>query len=101
MTRQDHLVTIVAEECVETAQRATKILRFGMDEIQPGQELNNAARLVQEFFDLSTVMYMLAEHDEVFKREYENYERSIGWSKAKKLKVEHFLEYSAQQGRLV
>lgn len=93
-------MTIIAEESVETAQRATKILRFGMDEIQPGQELNNAARLVQEFFDLSTVMYMLAEHDEVFKKEYENYDRSVSWSKEKRAKVEHFLEYSAQKGRL-
>ena len=29
MTREEHLLTIVAEECAEVAQRATKALRFG------------------------------------------------------------------------
>jgi hypothetical protein len=31
-----------AEEAVEVAQRATKVLRFGIDEVQPGQSLTNA-----------------------------------------------------------
>ena len=61
MTRQEHLLTILCEECVETAQRATKAIRFGLEEIQPGQDLNNAQRIIYEFNDLMAVMQMLQE----------------------------------------
>ena len=45
MTREEHLLTIVAEECNEVAQRATKALRFSLEEIEPGQEFSNRERL--------------------------------------------------------
>ena len=48
MTREEHLLTIVAEECNEVAQRATKALRFSLEEIEPGQEFSNRERLFQE-----------------------------------------------------
>jgi hypothetical protein len=37
MTREQHLLTILAEECGEVVQRASKAIRFGLDESQPGQ----------------------------------------------------------------
>jgi hypothetical protein len=37
MTRQEMLLTIVAEECNETPQRVSKAIRFGLDEIEAGQ----------------------------------------------------------------
>jgi hypothetical protein len=40
MTRDEHLMTIAMEECAEVAQRVSKAVRFGMEEIQPGQPLN-------------------------------------------------------------
>lgn len=48
------LVTILAEECGEVIVRATKLLRFGADEIQPGQELpfTNRQRLAHEIGDV-------------------------------------------------
>ena len=61
MTRIENLLVIVAEECGETAQRATKALRFILEEIQPGQELTNAERLVYEFNDIVAVMELLEE----------------------------------------
>lgn len=100
MTRGDHLLTIVAEECVETAQRATKALRFGLEEVQPGQDMSNAKRLMQEFADLSMALMMLSEENTAFGREYENAHQYTEWLDAKRSKVRHFLEYSAQQGRL-
>lgn len=59
MTREEHLLTILAEECSEVAQRCSKALRFGLDEVQPGQTLNNCERINQELSDLMTVVHML------------------------------------------
>jgi hypothetical protein len=46
------LLTILIEECAEVQQRATKALRFGIDEVQPGQTFTNAERLAAELGDL-------------------------------------------------
>ena len=49
------LLEILIEECAEVQQRATKMLRFGVKEIQPGQNLTNAQRLAREYGDLIEV----------------------------------------------
>jgi len=100
MTRQDHLLTIAAEECMETAQRITKALRFGMDEVQPGQEMNNAERIMQEYADLLCILGRIAKEDKTFHAAFNDVEQVGKWMSEKWKKVEHFLEYSAQQGRL-
>lgn len=53
------LLTILIEEASEIQQRATKALRFGLDEIQPGQPLNNAQRLDYEIGDFVAVLRRL------------------------------------------
>jgi precorrin-6x reductase len=50
------LLTILIEECAEVQQRATKVLRFGIDEIQPGQFADNTQRLSYEVGDLLAVI---------------------------------------------
>jgi hypothetical protein len=50
------LLTILIEECAEVQQRATKILRFGVDEIQLGQPHDNTQRLSIEVGDLLAVV---------------------------------------------
>lgn len=59
MTRKEHILTIVAEECAEVHQRCSKALRFGMDEVQEGQLLDNRQRILYEFNDLIAAMEML------------------------------------------
>lgn len=59
MTEQEHLLTIVGEECAEVHQRCSKALRFGMKEVQPEQPLNNEERILQEFNDLVAAMELL------------------------------------------
>ncbi len=59
MTRTELLLTVLAEECVETAQRVSKAIRFTLEEIQPEQELTNAQRIVYEFNDIVAVMEVL------------------------------------------
>jgi len=89
MTREEHLLTILAEECAEVAQRASKCLRFGMLDVEEDESENNKQRLMAEFADLIAVYEML----------------EMLWPTAwmvdrKKTRVEHYLEYSKERGRL-
>ena len=59
MTRDEHLLSCLAEECAEVAQRVSKALRFGLEEVQPGQPFTNAERIVYELIDLKAVVGML------------------------------------------
>ena len=59
MNRKEHLLQIAQEECIETAHRLSKALRFGLTEVQEGQPFTNAERVVEEFNDLVGVMDML------------------------------------------
>ena len=55
MNTIEHLLTCLAEECDEVGQRVMKALRFGLDEIQPGQDFTNAERIVLELHDLASM----------------------------------------------
>ena len=95
MTRDEHLHVIAMEECDELSQRFSKALRFGGDEIQPGQAETNRVRVLREFADLLAAMEMLgftpvAGPDNALR----------AWIDAKKAKVERYLAYSAECGTL-
>lgn len=96
MTRQEHLLTIAAEECAEIAQRISKALRFGLFEVQPGQDKDNAERIRLEFVDLCATLEMI-------ELESKCLVGSVSQSEcdAKKAKIEQFLGLSAAQGTLV
>lgn len=95
MNRTEHLLSCLAEECAEVAQRVSKALRFGLAEVQPGQPLTNAQRIGQEFHDLLAVVEMLEEAGAL--------DRPTGSTTAierKKAKVLAFMEYAEQCGTL-
>jgi hypothetical protein len=94
MNRQEHLLLILEEECIETAQRVSKALRFSAEEIQPGQELTNAQRLIYEFNDIVAMMEMLKDEGVIG-----DFHDPIAVIK-KKEKVEKFLELSKECGTL-
>lgn len=52
------ILTILIEECAEVQQRATKVLRFGRDEVQPGHEKSNSRRLAEEIGDMEVMVDM-------------------------------------------
>lgn len=94
MTRTDHLLWMLAEECAEVAQRASKAARFGLREVQPGQPFDNASRILLEFDDLMAIFEMLGDEgalpDVISPCAIEQ----------KKAKVEKFLRYSEECGTL-
>jgi uncharacterized membrane protein len=50
---EHEILTTLIEEAAEVIQRATKLQRFGRDEIQPGQPLTNGERLANEIGDFA------------------------------------------------
>jgi len=59
MNRQEYLLTCLAEECAEVIQCVTKIQRFGLESIEPGQFSTNAERLIDEFNDVMAIRDLL------------------------------------------
>lgn len=99
MNREQMLLLLLIEECQEVAQRASKAIRFTLDEVQPDQpgseQMDNRARLLKEWNDLLAVMEMIQDeghfgHDDGL--------RIAEWIKEKKEKIEKYLKYSQECG---
>jgi hypothetical protein len=84
--RTRELLICAAEECAEVTQRITKALRFGLDEVHPGQPLTNAQRIAGELGDLQAVVNMLAALDVLNSMEI------AAAATAKYPKLDHFLQ---------
>ncbi len=95
MNTTEYLLSKLAEECAEVTQRATKAQRFGLDEVQPGQYLNNRQRLTDEVEDLLVILSMLEDRGIVV---LDHLESAVDEKEAKILK---YMEYSRQCGTLV
>lgn len=92
MNRTEYLLTVVAEECAEVAQRAAKAARFGLDQIQvdPHENpdgLTNRERIVGEYNDLIGTLQMLGLDVQ-----------RPGLQQKKQAKVTHYLERGAAEG---
>lgn len=97
MTRREHLLVIAMEECAEVAQRVSKALRFGLEEIQAGQPFTNRQGIEYEFVDLCTVLEMAGLIDLDFEGQFCVDATMQG---EKQRKVETYLRYSASVGCL-
>lgn len=95
MTREDHFLLILAEECAEIAQRVTKAMRFSLRETQPGQNYTNAERIMHEYADLIGAMEKLLEEGTLsFPSDFPDR------IETKKNRIEEFLKISERYGRL-
>lgn len=97
MNRTEHLLSCLAEECCEVGQRVSKALRFGLSEVQAGQPLTNADRIVEELGDLWGVALMLADEGVLPPAQL--------WptgqqQEAKRAKIERFMSIGREQGVL-
>jgi hypothetical protein len=90
MTRAEALQLQVMEECGELAKRVSKALRFGMEEVQPGQDLTNRDRIIEEYCDLIATMELIG---------IISVPRDL--IVAKQLKVEKYLQYSIERGMVI
>lgn len=94
MDKLTYLLTCLSEECNEVGQRASKAIRFGINEIQPDHNKTNKERLVEEYNDLVAVMEILKEEG------YINGMDDIGLKYDKKNKIKKYMEYSKELGIL-
>ncbi len=100
MTRTEHLLVILMEEAAEVAHRASKALRFGTDEVQPGQPHTNIDRVLNEFIDLLAAFEMIYEDGVIVPRTFTVAAFAREPMGAKKAKVERFLKFSAARGKV-
>ena len=96
MNKIEHLLVCLAEECAEVIQRATKANRFGLTEIEPGQDFTNAQRIVQELYEMKAVVHMLHEEGALVSNSSDD---AIAVTK-KKEKVMRYMKYAEQCGTL-
>lgn len=97
MTEIENLVLTLGEECAEVAQRCSKALRFGLHEVEPGQELNNIQRIEQEMCDLFTIAHMLSVRTDFRMSAVFDIEQTA----AKQARVYKAMEISRREGTLV
>ena len=104
MNRLEHLLTQIGEECNEIGQRASKAARFGLFEVQPGQEQDNLLRMMTEFADLCGTIELLYEEEVLGPNKCEHIDHTVSRLRPlideKKRKIEKYLQYAAQVGTL-
>jgi hypothetical protein len=96
MNETQYLLDVLAEEAAEVAHRASKSIRFGSFEVQPGQELNNSARLSLEIRDFTALVKMLMDRGLVDPEII--FSAELG--EAKEAKVMAMMAYSRKLGQL-
>ena len=97
MTLRQFYLLKLAEECNEVAQRCSKQMQFGRDEIEPGQNLTNEERLRNEINDLMAVIDMLEGINEISPLPVEQIEEL---AEVKREKIAKYLKYSQELGQV-
>lgn len=93
-TTVEALLDTLVEELAEVIQRVEKAKRFGLDEVQPGQDLNNLQRMNIEWNDVLALVELLADDHNV------RLFRTDELVRAHKNQVRYFLKYSRERGRV-
>jgi len=107
MNRQEHLITIFGEECSELHQELCKALRFGVWE-KRDLPTSNAERIFKEFNDVLAMVDMV--NESIKESSFADAQVTVGQKgimyrddqlvEEKKAKVEKYLLYSDECGRL-
>lgn len=69
---EDELIGILIEECMETCIRVSKVKRFGLAEVQPGQPHDNSTRMAHEIGDIFYVVEVMLEYGLIEQADIEN-----------------------------
>lgn len=95
MNRQEHLLTIIAEECAEVAKCTSKSIRFGLySRGELGLDKTNLEKLKEEFNDLVASVELLEDELEI------DIKQDLELKENKKQKIQKFLKYSENLGTL-
>lgn len=104
MQLEDHHLIVLMEECSETIleltaviQRASKQLRFGRDEVQPGQDRANHERLRIEIMDVLACIRILQLSQQIERIEEADVDAHFV---EKQEKISRMLAISRAQGRI-
>jgi hypothetical protein len=97
MTEDECRFLILMEEAAEIQQRVSNLLRFGINEIEPGQEQSNVTRLRAEICDLKAMIWLLEENGNLEPISDNDENLAII---AKRKKVEKYMKYSIECGRV-
>lgn len=100
MDRAEYLLSIVGEEGSEVAHRTSKAMRFGLDEIQPGQPDTNGERLRFEVYDVITTYLIAAEENDGLPPLHLDPDIIAQVTATKRAKIEKFMAISREQGTL-
>ena len=93
MTKEQHLLIILSEECAEVTQAVSKALRFGLEDTNPTTGITNRFEIIKELSELFGVYEMLRDNGTLHTMRDEDI-------KKKKEKVEHFMKYSIERNQL-
>lgn len=98
MTKSEHLLTVLSEECAEVSKEVCKALRFGLQDFDPNakEQVTNEKKIVEEFFQLVAVFEMLA-NEKIIDPNVVDEER-VKYDK--KFKVLKYLGYADNAGTL-
>jgi hypothetical protein len=97
MTPDEHAFLKLGEECSEVRTRIDKLLQFGPNEKEPGQDLTNLQRLRLELADVSAAIFRL--HDKGLLDPISG-DELVEHILAKDNRVDRYLQYSIQLGRV-
>lgn len=100
MNRQEYLLTCLGEEGCEVGQRVTKALRFGVDEVQPGQPDTNGERIRFEVYDTIARYLIAAAEIDGLPPLHLDQDIIAQVTRTKRAKIEKFMAISREQGVL-
>jgi hypothetical protein len=97
MNKTQYLLNQASEECAETAQRASKAIRFGLKEVEPGQSLNNEERFWGELIDLFAAIQLLCDDGILTEPDEDFIDKKVA---EKQDKIKKMMDYSRHCGQL-
>jgi hypothetical protein len=94
MTKQEHLLQKLSEECSEIQKAISKALLFGLDDGYPGGKTTNEEDIKHELNDFFATLEFLNEENVLF------WHIDSEAVKAKKEKIKFYMEYARQRATL-